>query len=256
MINLFKKPNEKIISLTNLDKDTLLYRILPKIALEAMRRYFRLKVSGLENIPTKGRVLLAPNHSGFAGFDALLLAHVINQETKRIPRVLTHHFWFLTNATASIAKKMGFTEATYSNGISALLKNNVVVLFPEGEQGNFKPTTQMYQLQEFRRGLVRMALETRSPIVPVIIIGAEETHLNMKKFEFSKILKGTVLPLPFNILPLPAKWSIHFLEPIHLPYSTEKIHDKDLVHEISENLREKMQKSIQEELEKRGNAFF
>ncbi|MNT61393.1 hypothetical protein D3C72_1990380 [compost metagenome] len=100
-----------------------------------------------------------------------------------------------------------------------------------------------------------MALETQSPIVPTIVIGAEETHINLKKLKFTKFLKGTVIPLPLNILPLPAKWRIKFLEPIYLPYKPSAVNDSELVHEIANEVQEKLQKAIQEEFKKRGNAF-
>lgn len=240
----------------SLDKETLIYRVLPKLLVEIMKKYFRLEVTGTENIPKKGRVLIAPNHSGYSGFDAILLANIIHEKGLRIPRVLTHHFWFLTQTTAIPAQKMGFTEATYENGINALRKNNAVVLFPEGEMGNFKPTSKMYQLQEFKRGFVRMAIETQSPIVPAIIIGAEETHINLTQFKFTKFLKGTVLPLPLNVIPLPVKWRIHFLEPIHLPYPPEKVNDRELIHEICEEIQEKMQEALRKELKARNGVFF
>lgn len=256
MINFLKKPNEKIFDLKNLDRDTLIYRVLPRLLLEIMRKYFRLEVTGIENIPRRGGAVIAPNHSGYAGFDAVLLAHILQTEGKRVPRVLTHHFWFLTEATAIPAQKMGFTEATYENGVNALRKKNLVVLFPEGEQGNFKPTTQMYQLQDFKRGFVRMALETGSPIIPAIILGAEETHINLSKLKLTKFLRGTVLPLPLNIIPLPAKWRIHFLEPIHLPHKPEAMDDPELVHEIAHEVQEIMQAALKKEIKKRGGAFF
>lgn len=255
MKNFLQKPNEKIFGLRNLDRDTLIFRVLPRFLLEILRKYFRLEVSGTENVPRRGAVIIAPNHSGYSGFDAVLLAHIIQQEAKRVPRVLTHHFWFLTETTAIPAHKMGFTEATYENGLNSLKKGNAIVLFPEGEQGNFKPTTERYQLQEFKRGFVRMALEAQCPIVPVVILGAEETHINLKKLKFTKFLKGSVIPLPLNILPLPAKWRIRFLEPIRLPYKASAIDDTELVHEIAQDIQEKMQTVIEEEIQKRGNPF-
>jgi len=255
MKNFLKKPNEKLFGLQNLDRDTLLFRVLPRLLLEIMRKYFRLEIEGAKNIPRRGPVIIAPNHSGYSGFDAVILGHVVQTEAKRIPRVLTHHFWFLTESTAIPAQKMGFTEATYENGVNSLKKGNAIVLFPEGEQGNFKPTSQMYQLQEFKRGFVRMALETQSPIVPTIIIGAEETHINLTKLKFTKFLRGTVIPLPLNILPLPAKWRIHFLEPIYLPYKASAVNDSELVHEIANDIQEKMQAAMQKEIKKRGSAF-
>ncbi|HEX7673092.1 MAG TPA: lysophospholipid acyltransferase family protein [Bdellovibrio sp.] len=255
MKNFLSKPNEKIFGLKSLDRDTLIYRVLPRFLLEILRKYFRMEVEGAENIPRRGAVVIAPNHSGFSGFDAVLLAHVIQEEAKRIPRVLTHHFWFLTETTAIPAQKMGFTEATYENGLNALKKGNAIVLFPEGEQGNFKPTSERYQLQEFKRGFVRMAIEAQCPIVPVVVLGAEETHINLKKLKFTKFLKGSVIPLPLNVLPLPAKWRIRFLGPIILPYKPSSVDDAELVHDIAQDIQEKMQAAIENELTKRGNPF-
>ena len=111
MKNFLQKPNEKIFGLKNLDKDTLIFRVLPRFLLEILRKYFRLEVEGANNIPRRGPVIIAPNHSGYSGFDAFLLGHVVQEEGKRVPRVLTHHFWFLTETTAIPANKMGFTEA-------------------------------------------------------------------------------------------------------------------------------------------------
>ncbi len=256
MINFFKKPNQKLFNLKNLDRDTLIYRVLPRLLMEIMRKYFRLQIEGIKNIPRTGGVLIAPNHSGYTGIDAALLSYIITKDAKRVPRVLSHHFWFLTKTTSVPAQKMGFIEATYENGLDALNKKNVVVLFPEGENGNFKPTSQMYQLQEFKRGFVRMALKSQTPIVPAIIIGAEESSINLSQLKFTKFLKGTVIPLPLNVIPLPAKWKIRFLPPVYLPYDANAADDTELVHEIAQDIQEQMQRALNEELKKRDSVFF
>ena len=255
MKNFFKKPNEKVFNLKDLDRDALIYKVLPRFFLEIMRKYFRMEIEGLENIPKRGRVIIAPNHSGYSGFDAMLLSHILFQEAKRVPQVLTHYFWFLTKTTAIPAQKLGFTEATYQNGVDLLKKNHLIVLFPEGEHGNFKPTTEMYQLQEFKRGFIRMALETKSPIVPALIIGAEETHINLSQLKFTKFLRGLIIPLPMNVIPLPAKWKIKFLEPIHLPYDASAIEDAELVHELAQEIQEKMQKALTDEVKSRKTVY-
>jgi 1-acyl-sn-glycerol-3-phosphate acyltransferase len=255
MDNFFKKSKEKIFNLAELPRDVLLYRIMPKFILEIVRKYFRLEVEGIENIPKKGRALLVPNHSGYSGFDATLLGYEIYNRIHRIPRILTHSLWFFTKATAIPAEKMGFIEATTDNGLKLLKKNNLVVIFPEGEQGNFKPTSHRYRLQEFKRGFVRMALATKAPIVPVLIIGAEETHINLRKLKFTKYLFGSVFPLPLNVIPLPAKWKIKFLEPIELPFHEDAINDNELVHEIAADIQEKMQVELSKELANRKYIF-
>lgn len=255
MINFLKKPNEKIFNLKNLDRDVLLYRVLPRWIMELVRKYFRLEIEGLEHIPKRGAAIVAPNHSGYMGIDAALLAHILTQNAKRVPRILTHHFWFLTKTTALPAQKMGFTEATYKNGVEELNKKHLVVIFPEGESGNFKPTQKMYELQEFRRGFVRMALQTGAPLIPCLVIGAEESQINLKKLRLTKFLKGLVIPLPLNIIPLPVKWKIKFLEPIQLPYGPKAATNIPLVREICEELQEKMQAALHEELKKRKSIF-
>jgi 1-acyl-sn-glycerol-3-phosphate acyltransferase len=232
-----------------------MYRVLPHFLMEIARKYFRLQVEGAENIPRRGPALIAPNHSGFSGFDALLLSHEIYKSTGRIPRVLTHQFWFLTRATAVPAEKVGFIEANMVNGLAQLKKNNLVILFPEGERGNFKPTTQRYQLQRFRTGFLRMAILRQCPIVPTLILGAEETHINLAQLKFTKYLRGLVLPLPLNIVPLPVKWKIRYLPPIHLPYKPSAADDRELLKELAQELREEMQKAITEEVAKRGSIF-
>ncbi|MBC7465848.1 MAG: acyltransferase family protein [Bdellovibrio sp.] len=255
MINFLKKPKEKVFNLSHLDADSLLYKVFPRLFMEMMKKYFRLEIEGLENIPQHGPIIISPNHSGFTGFDAMILAYILQEKTKRIPSVLTHHLWFLTEKTALPAQKLGFVEATFENGISLLKKNHMIVLFPEGANGNFKPTSKKYQLQEFKRGFIRMALETGAPIIPTLIIGAEETHINLQKLKFTKFLRGLVLPLPLNIIPLPAKWKIIFYKPIRLPFGPDKVSDSELCNDLASEIQESMQKKLNKEIRTRGSAY-
>jgi 1-acyl-sn-glycerol-3-phosphate acyltransferase len=244
------------IHLKNLSKEDLLYRALPHFFLELLEKYFRLEVEGIENLPLNGSGIVAPNHSGFSGLDAMLLSYIIQKHRERLARVLTHQFWFLTKTTSLSAKKYGFVEATKVNGMRHLKNKELIVVFPEGEYGNFKPSTKAYKLQEFKRGFVRMAIESQSPIIPTLIIGAEETHINLRQLRFTKYLRGTVLPLPLNILPLPARWKIRFLNPIYLPYKPKMSGDRELVHEIANDIKGIIQSEINSELKNRNSVYF
>lgn len=249
------KPEEIISQMMGANRETLLYKLLPHFFLELMKTYFRVQVEGAENLPKRGKVLVTPNHSGVSGFDAMVLQHEITRATGRHPRVLTHHLWFMTKTTSIPANRLGFIEATTDNGVKALNKNQIVVLFPEGEYGNFKPSSKAYQLQEFKRGFIRMAIMTGAPIVPTLILGAEETHVNLSRLKLTKFLRGVVLPLPLNIIPLPSKWKIIFMEPIYLPYKCEAADDRELMREIAVDLQERMQDRLNKELRKRGSVF-
>jgi 1-acyl-sn-glycerol-3-phosphate acyltransferase len=251
----FFEKKKRIFGLGSLQRDDLIYSVMPRLIMEIIRKYFRLEVEGMEHLPKKGRALLVPNHSGYAGFDAFVLGHEIHKQLRRIARILAHPLWFVNKATSIPLQKMGITEANMDNGINLLKKNNMVILFPEGEYGNFKPTRKKYHLQEFKRGFVRMAILTKTPIVPVLIIGAEETHINLSQLKFTKYLLGTVLPLPLNIIPLPAKWKIRFLEPIHLDYPKEVVSDRGLMMRIAHQVRDKMQFHLDQEIESRGAIY-
>lgn len=244
-----------IFDLKKFNSEVLMYRVMPRLALDLMSQYFRLTIEGEENIPREGRALICPNHSGFSGFDALMLAHQIRKGSGRVARILTHHLWFINKTTTLVANKLGFVEATFANGLKFLGKNQLVVLFPEGEYGNFKPTSKAYRLQEFKRGFVRMALQSKSPIIPTLVIGAEETHINLSRLRLPNQLRHLILPLPLNLIPLPARWKMKFLDPIYLPFKPEAADDSDLVHEICGDIRERMQRAINQELAKRKSVF-
>lgn len=236
--------------------ESFYFKTIPHQLLKLLRVYFRLEVENAHFVPKKGPVVIIPNHSGFAGLDALVLNQVLVDDVKRIPRVLTHKLWFTTDFTQKAAQKMGFYEATYDHGIQYLKRKNAVVIFPEGEDGNFKSSRKMYTLQEFKRGFLRMAIETQAPIVPVLIIGAEESNFNFAKLKMKTLFKGLKLPLPVNLIPLPAKWRIIFLEPIYLPYDTSILEDNEFIRELSSEIQELMQERMNIEIKKRGSVYF
>lgn len=230
----------------------MMSRWLPMIVLGGLSRYFRLKVTGITHVPAQGACLIVANHSGFAGLDALLLYHSIKKNRKRVPRVLAHKLWFVSRLTKKAMYEMGFFEASMKRGLELLQENHALMLFPEGEAGNFKPSSQMYQLQPFKSGMVRLALQTGAPIVPVLITGAEEASINLKQLKLPSYLNKLLLPLPMNILPLPVRWHIHFLQRIDLPYGPDRADDKHLVDEITEDIQDQMQEALLDIFLKKG----
>jgi 1-acyl-sn-glycerol-3-phosphate acyltransferase len=246
---------EKAKEFQDVDKENLALRVVPHFLGEVMTKYFRMEVEGLEHIPKKGPGLITANHSGYSGFDAFMLCHHIYQHLNRTPRVLTHHFWFLNQTTAIPAQKMGFIEANRKNGLETLQKKKLLVIFPEGEYGNFKPTTKRYELQPFKKGFIRLALETGAPIIPSLVIGAEETHINLAQLKFTKYIRGVVLPLPLNLIPLPARWKIKFLPPIHLNHGPEALEDDRLIRRLTEDIQDYMQIELTKEAKARKFIF-
>lgn len=220
-------------------------------------KYLRVEVQGIEHIPKKGPVIIYANHSGWSGFDAVMLAFCVFQMRRRIPRMIAHRFWFSRPWMAVLSHKFGLVKAQVGAAVELLEKNHIVIIFPEGEQGNFKPSSEMYQLQPFHSGIVRIALTTGVPVIPCTIIGAEETHINLASILVKNILpKGITLPLPLLFLPLPARWRIGF-HPLIDPtqFKPTEAHDPFKVERIARLWRKKLQIYLYRELKKRPGVF-
>lgn len=251
----FKRVVTKALESSDLTKEDLAYKILPNFLLEIFQKYLRVTTEGTEHIPKTGACIVIGNHSGFMGFDALMLGHQIHLATQRVPRIIAHKLWFLHPKISVHAKKLGLVAANLENGLRVLERKQPLLLFPEGEEGNFKPTKYRYRLRKFRRGFVRLALRTGAPIVPSIVIGAEETHITIKQIRWAKDLLGIIIPVPLNVIPLPARWHIKFFKPIYLKKDPQKAEDLAYVTKISRQIRLKLQRDIHRELKRREHIF-
>jgi 1-acyl-sn-glycerol-3-phosphate acyltransferase len=83
----------------------------------------------------------------------------------------------------------------------------------EGEEGSCKSSfTELYHLKTFHTGAVRLAFEADVDcILPAMIIGPEESFLNLGALRSLKKVVGSILPLPLPVPPLPVKWVVSYL---------------------------------------------
>lgn len=223
-----------------------------RIWAKLMKYYFRVDVKGLEHIPAKGRVMVIANHSGFAGSDAVLLAHILKRDAKRKPHILAHRTFFdLSDKIGKLAHEFGLEKAGFENGVDVLKNEHLLMVFPEGEGGNFKSSLKKYKLQEFRTGFIRM-LESAgdTPVVPCTIVGAEESHFALGNLDLSRWFKNIRVPIPINWMPLPAKWMITFYPPMTLPEflpkraKTGKPMTRSQLKLVANKARNQMQKGL------------
>lgn len=251
----FGRAVNRALEITGHTREDIAYKVLPFFLLDLFTRYLRVKCEGSEKIPKEGPCIVIANHSGFMGFDALMLGHQIFLKMKRVPRIIAHKLWFIHPDISVHASKMGMIPATLDNGLKILEKDNILLLFPEGEEGNFKPTRLRYHLRKFRRGFVRIALKTGAPIVPALVIGAEETNITLSQIRWAKQLFGIIIPVPLNVVPLPVKWHIRFLDPIYLEKNPEKADDIAYVTKLSRQIRHQLQRELNKSLRNRNHIF-
>jgi len=233
------------------------------------RRYWRIETSGIENIPDEGPALLTPNHSGQLPWDGAMIGTAVYLEhpAQRLVRSL-YASWFPTVPfLSSIFVKAGQTLASVENGTRLLEENQLVAVYPEGIKGVGKLFRDRYRLARFGRGgFVRMALRAQAPIIPVSVVGAEETYISLYKSEaIAKLIGFPFFPITptwpllglFGFVPLPTKWHIDFGEPIPMAhYGPDAANDLVLVSQLTDQVRNIVQQMIHNRLAQRRSVFF
>jgi 1-acyl-sn-glycerol-3-phosphate acyltransferase len=220
-------------------------------------RYFRVETSGIAHVPSRGRALLVANHSGMLPYDGTMVMHAMHREhpARRDVRPLFEDFVFHFPYLGTFINRLGGVRASQSNAERLLGRDEAIVVFPEGLKGVSKLYRQRYQLQRFGRGgFIKLALRTRSPVVPVAILGAEEAHPMLAKITWpSGAVDLPYLPVtptfpllgPLGLVPLPSKWYIRFGEPIDLgEYGPEAASDRILVNKLADTVRSRIQAMV------------
>ncbi len=233
------------------------------------KRYWRVQTTGIEHIPDTGRALLVVNHSGQLPWDGAMVGTAVWLEhpAQRLVRTL-YATWFPTLPFFSaMFTKLGQALATVDNGIRLLEEDQLVAVFPEGYKGVGKLFRERYRLARFGRGgFVRMALRTGAPMIPVSVVGAEETYISLYKSPtMAKLIGFPYFPISptfpwfglLGFIPLPTKWYIDFGEPVPTEhYGPDAANDLVLVSQLTDQMRNVIQQMIYQRLAQRRNVFF
>lgn len=234
------------------------------------RSYFRVETTGIEHIPDHDRALIVCNHAGAFPWDSTMVMcavkhdHPAHRDVRPLVEDFVFHFPFLGVAL----NRIGCVRACQENAERLLARGRVAAVFPEGVQGTGKLYRNRYQLQRFGRGgFVKLALQAGAPIIPTAIIGSEEVNPMVLRITWlAKYLGIPYLPItptfPWlgvaGALPLPAKWHIHFGEPIEVSseYGENAAEDRILVNRLTERVRSTIQGMVDEALQTRRSVLF
>jgi 1-acyl-sn-glycerol-3-phosphate acyltransferase len=231
--------------------------------------WWRVEAEGAANVPAHGRAMLVANHAGsLFPFDASMITGALmkTHPLPRWPRFMVLDWAFSLPFLSAFMRKVGGVPASPHNATRILESDDLMMVFPEGAKGTGKPFSDRYQLQRFGRGgFVEIALRTRSPIVPIAVVGSEEIYPMLGNARpLARAIGAPFVPLtptfpwlgPLGLIPLPSKWRIEFCEPIEVSgLPPDAAEDRRVVFELSERVRERIQRKIYENLVKRGSAF-
>lgn len=242
-------------------RDTVARRVFDRV----YRSWFRVEWEGLEHVPKTGGALLVSNHAGMLPVDGGVIWHGIERELARPVYMLAHHGFFRFPYFGPILNRMGAVVANPDNAHRLLCEDEgLVLVFPEGEKGPVKPIAQRYRLQRFGRGgFIKTAMDARVPIVPIVLVGTEDTTPTIANLE----LAGQRFPLTLNAMLLgpllgamaqfPAKIRARVLPPVRFDESpAHSRHSQSVLMNHAEAIRGDMQGALDEMLAARKSIWF
>ena len=215
----------------------------------AYRSWFRVEWEGLEHVPRTGGALLVSNHAGMMPVDGGVIQHGIQAELGRAVYMLAHHGFFRIPFMGRTLNRIGSVVAHPDNAHRLLAEDGrLVLVFPEGAKGPVKPPSERYRLQRFGRGgFVETAIRAGVPIVPIALMGTEDSTPTMSTLTIG----GQTMPITWNSLlfgpvlgavaHLPVKIRARVLPPIHLE---DECVSRSFLMDQAESVRSEMQSAL------------
>ena len=233
------------------------------------KHWFRVEWEGLEKIPKTGGALLVANHAGAIPSDAPVIMHGIEEELGRPVYGLADYFFREAPWVGTMWARVGGVPAHPDNAVRILRdQGQLVLVFPEGTKGPSKTYTDRYRLRRFGRGgFVEIAMRAGVPVIPIAVVGAEESMpILFRAPRLAKLLGVPYFPVTANMMafgPLglglyfPSKFKLRVLDPVtfNVPADQER-YSKSRVMEEAETIRMQLQETLYEMLRERRSVWF
>ena len=162
-------------------KDTLFYKLIKPILTPLVYFFFRPTIIGIKNIPQKGPVILAGNHTKW--LDPILLCAIVKKRQVHFLAKIElfkgpSHIITKGMGAIPVNRKIHDKEAL-ETAISALQQGLCIGIFPEGTINRTKNT-----ILPFKIGAVKMQKETQATLVPFVITGKYKLFQRKIKIQF------------------------------------------------------------------------
>jgi len=170
------------------------------------RRYFRVRVVGIANVPGRGRAMLIGNHSGGWAVDALMVlaSCFYEMEPPRLAQGMVEKFLTRMPFVAMSSQATGQLTGLPEHAERLLRDDRLLMVFPEGARGTAKLFHERNTLVRFGTGFMRLAMQTRTPIIPFGFVGGGEavpTILNL--YKLGRIMGVPYIPVTPYLVPFP-----------------------------------------------------
>jgi 1-acyl-sn-glycerol-3-phosphate acyltransferase len=153
---------------------------------------YRVRAIGVENVPKKGALILAPNH--FSQMDHFFIGLYLRRKVRFMaksqmfgPPVLTYVY---KHGGVFPVRRGHHDEKAIETARIILSQDEMLLVYAEGGR------SRSGKLKEVKPGIGRIALESGAPVVPVAIQGSEKVR-RWKRLSFPKVTVQFGEPLRF-----------------------------------------------------------
>lgn len=165
-----------------------IYFLIRLIVGPIVRLIWVKKVTGLENIPRRGPVIVAFNHQSYFDFICFIAVSPRNIHYLSAEKFLYHPLWkILLKITGQIpvVRKSRDKRELHDVVYNHLSREKMIGIFPEGTRAGDNDT----MLRAYP-GVARYAIKKKVPIIPVGIVGTFEILSRHESFpRFKKIVE-------------------------------------------------------------------
>jgi 1-acyl-sn-glycerol-3-phosphate acyltransferase len=186
----------------------MVYRLLKVVLATLFKVVYRPTVTGLENIPRRGPVILASNHLSFV--DSMVIPMVVPRRVAFLAKSdyftgsgvkgTLSRWWFSGLGMIPVDRDdTRAAQASLDAALSVLSSGGAFGIYPEGTRSRDG------LLYRGRTGVAWLAMTSGAPVVPVALVGTEKLQ-----------------PVGSR-LPRPAKVAVRFGEPIDLAGRSEGV---------------------------------
>jgi 1-acyl-sn-glycerol-3-phosphate acyltransferase len=150
-----------------------LYALVRLLIAPLLRLWFRMHVSGADQISREGAAIVAPNHKSF--LDSFFIAVCTPRELRFMAKteLIEAPYGRLLVRLGAFPVRRGHSDGdAIETARTILSQGGLLALFPEGTR-----IRDPEELGHPRRGAGRLALESGAPLIPAAITGTEKLFL-------------------------------------------------------------------------------
>jgi 1-acyl-sn-glycerol-3-phosphate acyltransferase len=163
--------------------------------------------------------MLVGNHSGGIAIDGAMVVSSMffAKSPPRLAQGMVEKFMSRLPFASMLTARGGQLTGLPEHAIRLLEDERLLMVFPEGAKGTAKLYKDRYSLVRFGTGFMRLAMRTRSPIVPFAFLGggaAVPTITNA--VALGRLLGVPYVPItPYGLpVPLPVRLEVEYGEPM------------------------------------------